>query len=122
MSLSPCRGALLLRSRLSGDCVARVGFRFVAIVTGNDTDKSYVAAAKGKQGTDHTGIIFRVRATSAPNPTHTELALTAACGAGQRRAALRPRRKHVSHCLCTACAFLIPSQHPSQANDRTASK
>ena len=38
----------------------RIGFRFVALVTGNDTDASYVAASKGKQGTDHMGMIFRV--------------------------------------------------------------
>ena len=38
----------------------RIGFRFVALVTGNDTDASYVAASKGKQGTDHVGMIFRV--------------------------------------------------------------
>ena len=38
----------------------RIGFRFVALVTGNDTDASYVAASQGKQGTDHVGMIFRV--------------------------------------------------------------
>ena len=38
----------------------RIGFRFVALVTGNDTDASYVAASKGEQGTDHMGMIFRV--------------------------------------------------------------
>lgn len=38
----------------------RIGFRFIALVTGNDTDASYVAASKGKQGTDHVGMIFRV--------------------------------------------------------------
>jgi hypothetical protein len=38
----------------------RIGFRFIALVTGNDTDASYVAASTGKQGTDHVGMIFRV--------------------------------------------------------------
>ena len=38
----------------------RIGFRFVALVTGNDTDPSYVAASKGAQGTDHLGMLFRV--------------------------------------------------------------
>ena len=38
----------------------RIGFRFVALVTGNDTDPSYVEASKSAQGTDHLGMLFRV--------------------------------------------------------------
>eukprot|EP00750_Incisomonas_marina_P010425 INCI16272.1.p1 GENE.INCI16272.1~~INCI16272.1.p1 ORF type:complete len:774 (+),score=106.89 INCI16272.1:186-2324(+) len=38
----------------------RVGFRVVALVTGNDTDPEYVKAAAGKEGTDDHGLYFRV--------------------------------------------------------------
>ena len=38
----------------------RVGFRFVALVTGDDSDPAYVARSKGQQGTDHLGMLFRV--------------------------------------------------------------
>ena len=38
----------------------RVGFRFFAIVTGNDTDAAYVAANANADGTDHQGMRFRI--------------------------------------------------------------
>ena len=38
----------------------RVGFRYFALVTGNDTDASYVAAAKGEEGTESHGMYFRI--------------------------------------------------------------
>ena len=37
-----------------------VGFRYVALVTGNDTDPSYVHAAASKEGTSSHGMFFRV--------------------------------------------------------------
>lgn len=40
--------------------VRRVGFRFFALVTGNDTDPAYVAASKGKDGTSSLGMLWRV--------------------------------------------------------------
>jgi len=45
----------------------RVGFRFFALVTGNDTDPAYVSASKGKDGTVSLGMLWRVNgAVSAP--------------------------------------------------------
>lgn len=38
----------------------RVGFRFFALVTGNDTDPAYVAASKGKDGTASLGMMWRL--------------------------------------------------------------
>jgi hypothetical protein len=38
----------------------RVGFRHFALVTGNDTDPSYVQKAQGMEGTDSNGMFFRV--------------------------------------------------------------
>jgi beta-mannosidase len=38
----------------------RVGFRFFAIVTGNDTDPSYVEANRDADGTDDQGMRFRI--------------------------------------------------------------
>jgi beta-galactosidase/beta-glucuronidase len=38
----------------------RVGFRFFALVTGNDTDPSYVAASKGADGTEKLGMLWRI--------------------------------------------------------------
>ena len=38
----------------------RVGFRYVALVTGNDTDPAFVAAASGSQGSAAHGMYFRV--------------------------------------------------------------
>ena len=38
----------------------RVGFRFFALVTGNDTDPAYVAGSKGKDGTSSLGMLWRV--------------------------------------------------------------
>ena len=40
--------------------VRAVGFRYVALVTGNDTDPAYVAAAKAKEGTSGHGMYLRV--------------------------------------------------------------
>ena len=50
----------MLDSRLQAMAQRTIGFRFVALVTGNDTSPSYVAAAKGQQGTEHLGMLFRV--------------------------------------------------------------
>ena len=36
------------------------GFRFFALVTGNDTDPAYVAASKGKDGTASLGMLWRI--------------------------------------------------------------
>lgn len=38
----------------------RVGFRHFAVVTGDDTDATYVAASKGKEGTDRLGMLWRI--------------------------------------------------------------
>lgn len=38
----------------------RVGFRYFALVTGNDTDPAFVAAAKDQEGTESHGMYFRV--------------------------------------------------------------
>jgi beta-mannosidase len=38
----------------------RVGFRFFALVTGNDTDPAYVAASKGQDGTEKLGMLWRI--------------------------------------------------------------
>ena len=38
----------------------RVGFRFFALVTGNDTDPAYVEAAKGQDGTEKLGMLWRI--------------------------------------------------------------
>ena len=38
----------------------RIGFRYVALVTGDDTNASYVSASIGQQGTSHVGMAFRV--------------------------------------------------------------
>ena len=38
----------------------RVGFRTVALVTGNDTDPAFVAAATGAEGSGQHGMYFRV--------------------------------------------------------------
>lgn len=38
----------------------RIGFRFFALVTGNDTDPNYVAASKGKDGTASLGMLWRI--------------------------------------------------------------
>jgi beta-mannosidase len=38
----------------------RVGFRFFALVTGNDTDPAYVQQAADADGTDTLGMLFRV--------------------------------------------------------------
>jgi len=38
----------------------RIGFRHVALVTGNDTDPGYVAKAVTEEGSDSHGILFRV--------------------------------------------------------------
>lgn len=38
----------------------RVGFRYFALVTGNDTDASYVAKAKNAEGTSFHGMFFRI--------------------------------------------------------------
>merc|ERR1712232_589403 len=38
----------------------RVGFRFFALVTGNDTDPEYVKASKGQDGTDKLGMLWRI--------------------------------------------------------------
>ena len=38
----------------------RIGFRYVALVTGNDTDPDYVQRAASEQGTELHGMFFRV--------------------------------------------------------------
>lgn len=38
----------------------KIGFRFFAVVTGNDTSPGYVEANKGKDGSDSHGMMFRV--------------------------------------------------------------
>ena len=38
----------------------RVGFRYFALVTGNDTDAAYVSQAAKEQGTDSHGMYFRI--------------------------------------------------------------
>ena len=38
----------------------RIGFRSFALVTGNDTDPTYVQRALGQDGTDTQGMLFRV--------------------------------------------------------------
>lgn len=38
----------------------RIGFRFFALVTGNDTDPGYVQRSIGADGTDTQGMLFRV--------------------------------------------------------------
>jgi len=38
----------------------RIGFRHFALVTGNDTDPEYVQNATGKEGTEFTGMYYRV--------------------------------------------------------------
>ncbi|KAL3940829.1 MAG: hypothetical protein SGBAC_004699 [Bacillariaceae sp.] len=38
----------------------RIGFRHFALVTGNDTDPEYVQNATGQEGTDFTGMYYRV--------------------------------------------------------------
>jgi beta-galactosidase/beta-glucuronidase len=38
----------------------RIGFRHVALVTGNDTDPNYVQRAAAEQGTELHGMFFRV--------------------------------------------------------------
>jgi hypothetical protein len=38
----------------------RVGFRYVALVTGNDTDAAWVAANAGGDGNDNQGMLLRV--------------------------------------------------------------
>lgn len=42
----------------------RVGFRHFAIVTGNDTDPSYVHNATGADGTSNLGMIFKINGAS----------------------------------------------------------
>ena len=37
-----------------------MGFRYFALVTGNDTDPSYVAKARASEGTSEHGMYFRV--------------------------------------------------------------
>eukprot|EP00037_Helgoeca_nana_P028404 m.334008 g.334008 ORF g.334008 m.334008 type:complete len:757 (-) comp27747_c0_seq3:1006-3276(-) len=37
-----------------------VGFRTLALVTGNDTDPSYVATAESEEGTERHGMLFRI--------------------------------------------------------------
>lgn len=38
----------------------KVGFRYFALVTGNDTDPAYVTKAASEQGTDSHGMYFRI--------------------------------------------------------------
>jgi beta-galactosidase/beta-glucuronidase len=38
----------------------RLGFRTVALVTGNDTDPEYVKQAAGEEGADSHGMFYRV--------------------------------------------------------------
>lgn len=38
----------------------RIGFRYFALVTGNDTDPAYVNASRNADGTDSMGMLFRV--------------------------------------------------------------
>ena len=38
----------------------RVGFRYFALVTGNDTDAAWVAQAKDEEGTESHGMYFRI--------------------------------------------------------------
>jgi beta-mannosidase len=38
----------------------KVGFRYVALVTGNDTDAQYVQHAATEQGTELHGMMFRI--------------------------------------------------------------
>ena len=40
--------------------VRRVGFRVFALVTGNDTDPAYVAAAASQEGTASLGMVWRI--------------------------------------------------------------
>jgi beta-mannosidase len=40
--------------------VRRIGFRYFALVTGNDTDPAYVASAVGAEGTSDHGMYFRL--------------------------------------------------------------
>ena len=49
-------------SATCGEAVAQrmIGFRFVALVTGEDTSPAYVAASAGQRGTEHLGMLFRV--------------------------------------------------------------
>jgi len=44
----------------SNSASRRVGFRYFALVTGNDTDPAYVANATGAEGTSDHGMYFRV--------------------------------------------------------------
>merc|ERR1712232_82372 len=38
----------------------KIGFKYVALVTGNDTDPTYVAKGLKEEGTDDFGMLFRV--------------------------------------------------------------
>ena len=38
----------------------RLGFRYFALVTGDDTDEAYVAQAAKEQGTAEDGMYFRI--------------------------------------------------------------
>lgn len=38
----------------------RLGFRYFALVTGDDTDAAYVASARQEQGTASVGMYFRI--------------------------------------------------------------
>ena len=38
----------------------RVGFRHFAVVTGDDTNSTYVKASEGKDGTDQLGMLWRI--------------------------------------------------------------
>lgn len=53
VSLSMGSGTALETSR-------SIGFRHVALVTGNDTDPGYVSKASSEEGTDSFGMLFRV--------------------------------------------------------------
>lgn len=54
------KASLSIGSGLALETSRKIGFRHVALVTGNDTDASYVAKASKEEGTDGLGMFFRV--------------------------------------------------------------
>jgi hypothetical protein len=52
--------SLSLDGNRSIETSRRIGFKHVALVTGNDTDPSYVANATDQEGSDSHGMMFRV--------------------------------------------------------------
>lgn len=87
----------------------RIGFRFFALVTGNDTDPNYVQRSIGADGTDTQGMYFRINGALflSRGANMIPMEEMEVCVIREERGAIREERGGFDTCLCSLQTFSV---------------